>query len=74
VSTGCPVIVGTVRGVDELDVDEFELLPATFFANTRRTYAVPFVRPVTVTEVAVDVVLAAQAVHVDPLFDEYSKS
>ena len=60
--------------MDELDVDEFELLPATFFANTRKTYAVPFVRPVTVTEVAVDVVFAAHAVHVEPLFEEYSKS
>jgi hypothetical protein len=63
-----------VRGVDELDVDEFELLPATFFAKTRKTYAVPFVSPVTVTEVAVEVVPLAHAVHVDPLFDEYSRS
>jgi hypothetical protein len=74
VRTGWPEIVGTVRGVEEEDADEFELLPATFFASTRKTYAVPFVSPVTVTEVAVDVVFAAQAVHVEPLFDEYSRS
>jgi hypothetical protein len=65
---------GTVRGVEDDDVEEFALLPAAFFANTRKTYDVPFVSPVTVTEVAVEVVFAAQAVHVDPLFDEYSKS
>jgi hypothetical protein len=74
VKIGCPGAVGTTQGIDAADVDEFALLPATFFANTRKTYAVPFVRPVTVTAVAVEVVFAAQAVHVDPLFDEYSKS
>jgi hypothetical protein len=74
VISGRPVIVGTVRGVDDDDVDEFALLPAAFFANTRNMYAVPFVRPVTVTEVAVEVVPLAHAVHVDPLFDEYSRS
>jgi hypothetical protein len=63
-----------VRGVDDDDVDEFALLPARFLANTLKTYGVPFVRPVTVTEVAVEVVLAAHAVQVEPLFEEYSKS
>jgi hypothetical protein len=74
VSTGCPVIVGTVRGVADEDVDEYEPLPAAFFASTRKTYDVPFVNPVTVTEVAVELVFAAHAVHVEPLFDEYSRS
>ena len=74
VSTGWPEIVGTVRGVEDDDVEEFALLPAAFLASTRKTYDVPFVSPVTVTEVAVEVVFAAQAVHVDPLLDEYSKS
>jgi hypothetical protein len=66
--------VGTTQGIDAEDVDEFVLLPAAFFASTRNTYAVPFVRPVTVAEVAVEVVPLAHAVHVDPLFDEYSRS
>jgi hypothetical protein len=74
VSTGCPVIVGTVRGVEDDDVAEYEPLPARFLASTWNTYAVPFVSPVTVAEVAVEVVPLAHAVHVDPLFDEYSKS
>jgi hypothetical protein len=74
VKIGCPGAVGTAQGIDAADVDEFALLPAAFFANTRKTYDVPFVNPVTVTEVAVELVFAAQAVHVDPLFDEYSRS
>ena len=74
VSTVVPGRFGTVRGVDDEDVDEFALLPAAFFANTRNMYAVPFVSPVTVAEVAVEVVPLAHAVHVDPLFDEYSRS
>jgi hypothetical protein len=74
VSTGWPGALGRVRGVAEVEVDEFAPLPAAFFANTRKTYDVPFVRPVTVTEVAVEVVPLAQAVQVEPLFEEYSKS
>jgi hypothetical protein len=74
VSTGWPGAPGRVRGVAEVDVDEFAPLPATFLASTRNTYAVPFVNPVTITDVVVEVVFAAHAVHVDPLFDEYSRS
>jgi hypothetical protein len=74
VKIGCPGAVGTAQGIDAADVDEFALLPAAFFANTRKTYAVPFVRPVTVADVAVEVVPLAHAVHVEPLFDEYSRS
>jgi hypothetical protein len=74
VKIGCPGAVGTTQGIDAADVDEFALLPAAFFANTRKTYAVPFVRPVTVADVAVEVVPLAHAVHVEPLFDEYSRS
>jgi hypothetical protein len=62
--------VGTTQGIDAEDVDEFTLLPAAFFANTRKTYDVPFVRPVTVTEVAVDTV-SVNVVHVLPLLLEY---
>jgi hypothetical protein len=74
VKIGCPGAVGTAQGIDAADVDEFALLPAAFFANTRKTYAVPFVRTVTVADVAVEVVPLAHAVHVEPLFDEYSRS
>ena len=45
---------GTVRGVTADDAVDAAPLPATLTALTRNVYAVPFDRPVTVTDVAVD--------------------
>jgi hypothetical protein len=42
---------GTVRGVTALEAVDAEPVPAEFIALTLNVYAVPFVRPVTVTEV-----------------------
>lgn len=61
---------GTARGVALLDAAEKLPVPTLFTAATRNTYAVPFVRPVTVALVPVDVP-SENVVHVDPLFDEY---
>jgi hypothetical protein len=45
-------------------------VPAAFTAATRNVYAVPFVRPVTVAEVAV-VVPSENVVHEEPELLEY---
>ena len=48
---GAPAVV---IGVDNDELDEYELVPMALTAATRKMYAVPFVRPVTVADVAVD--------------------
>lgn len=40
--------LGTVRGVEPADCNEYEPVPAIFTAATRKTYSVPFDKPVTV--------------------------
>ena len=49
-SVGAP---GTVGVVTEFDASEVALVPMEFVAVTVKVYVVPFVRPVTVTEVPV---------------------
>lgn len=46
---------GTVAGVTELLAAEDKLLPTAFVAITVNVYAVPFVRPVTVMGLPVEV-------------------
>jgi hypothetical protein len=70
-----PVIAGIARntpllGVTLLDAVEYAPVPTAFTAATRKMYAVPLVSPVTVAEVASDV-LSLNVVQVEPLFDEY---
>ena len=60
---------GTVAGVTEDDV-AVAPVPKAFVALTRNVYAVPFVRPVTVAEAAVDTP-SVNVVHVVPELDEY---
>jgi hypothetical protein len=56
---------GTVRGVTaELGSDGSDA-PMALSARTRNTYAVPFVRPLTIAAVVVEPV-ASQSDHVDP--------
>ena len=45
---------GRVAGVVELEFDEYVPVPTEFTPATRKMYAVPFVSPVTVADVAVD--------------------
>ena len=47
---------GTVKGVLDDEFVEYEPVPTVFFAATLNTYAVPFVNPVTVTDVDVETV------------------
>ena len=61
---------GSVKGVTEEEFVEYDPVPTVFFAATLNTYAVPFVNPVTVTDVDVDTV-SANVVHVLPLLLEY---
>jgi hypothetical protein len=49
---------GSVKGVIEDVFVEYEPVPTAFLAATLNTYGVPFVSPVTVTEVAIDTVSA----------------
>ena len=63
---------GTVRGVTSDDAVENAPLPASFKALTWNVYAVPFVRPVTVTDVAVDSV-RVNVVHVVPFVDDWTR-
>ena len=57
-------------GVTELDAVEYSPVPILLTAATLNTYAVPFVKPVTVTDVAVETV-SVKVVHVLPLSLEY---
>ena len=63
-------VPGTVTGVVDDEFDEYEPVPLALVAATRNRYAVPLVKPVTVTDVAVDVP-STNVVHVEPAFDEY---
>ena len=47
-------VPGVVNGVMLDEAVEYEPVPAPLIAATRNAYAVPFVNPVTVTEVVVD--------------------
>ena len=58
------------NGVTEFELLEYEPVPTALTAATRKTYAVPFERPVTVVEVAVEVP-SANVVHELPLLLEY---
>jgi hypothetical protein len=49
---------GTVKGVLDDEFVEYDPVPTVFFAATLNTYAVPFVNPVTVTDVDVETVSA----------------
>jgi hypothetical protein len=57
-------------GVTELDAVEYGLVPILLTAATLNTYANPFVRPVTVTEVEVETD-SENVVKVEPLSLEY---
>ena len=61
---------GTVRGVEADDDDEYVPVPTVFTAATRKTYCVPFVRPVTVYDVVALPTNDAEDQDV-PAFDEY---
>ena len=61
---------GVVAGVTLADAVEYEPVPRLFEAATRNTYAVPFVSPVTVADVDVDVP-SANVVHDAPELEEY---
>ena len=63
---------GTVRGVTDPDAVENAPLPAALIAVTLNVYAVPFVRPVTVTDVAVDGV-RVNVVHVVPFVEDWTR-
>ena len=60
---------GTVRGVTADDAVETVPVPAALDALTRNVYAVPFVKPVTVAEVDVDVP-SANTVYVEPSVED----
>ncbi len=64
---GAPAVVAGVAASDSV---EYEPVPATLTAATWNTYDVPFVRPVTVAEVKVDVP-SANVDHVEPQLDEH---
>jgi hypothetical protein len=57
-------------GVTELDAVEYGLVPMLLTAATLNTYATPFVKPVTVTEVEVETD-SENVVKVEPLSLEY---
>ena len=61
---------GAPTGVRAALFDEYAPRPASFVAATRNTYAVPFVKPVTVTEAVAETV-SLNVVHVEPLSLEY---
>ncbi len=54
----------------ELDAVEYGLVPILLTAATLNTYAIPFVKPVTVTEVEVETD-SENVVKVEPLSLEY---
>jgi hypothetical protein len=58
------------KGVTELDAVEYGLVPILLTAATLNTYANPFVKPVTVTEVAVETA-SENVVQFEPLSLEY---
>jgi hypothetical protein len=64
--------VGTFpnNGVTEFELPENTPVPIVFLAATLNTYAVPLVKPVTVTEVEVDTP-SENVVKVEPLSLEY---
>jgi hypothetical protein len=73
VSVISPIIgVGILpnSGVTELDAVEYGPVPILLTAATLNTYAVPFTKPVTVTDVAVETV-SVKVVQVLPLSLEY---
>ena len=61
---------GTVRGTTAADVSAAPV-PAALVALTLNVYDVPFVKPVTVAEVAVDVP-SANVVYVVPFVDDWT--
>ena len=61
---------GTVRGMTVAELVEFAPVPAALTAAILKIYEVPFVSPVTVSEVDV-LMLSLNVVQVAPLFDEY---
>ena len=63
-------LLGTVAGVAGAELADGRLMPTAFLAITLITYAVPLVRPVTMTEVAVDTGWT-KFVHVEPPLLEY---
>jgi hypothetical protein len=52
--------------VTELEAEEYALVPIRFLAATLNTYANPLVKPVTVTDVLVEMA-SENVVHVEPL-------
>jgi hypothetical protein len=62
---------GVVYGVTDAESADTGPVPAALVAETRNTYAVPLVSPVTVAD-AVAVVPSSNVVHVTPASDEYS--
>ena len=58
------------NGVTEFEEDEYGPVPIVLTAATLNTYAVPLVRPVTVTEVDVDTP-SENVVQLEPLSLEY---
>ena len=63
---------GTVRGVTDPDAVDAAPVPATLTALTLNVYAVPFVSPVTVTDVAVDAA-RVNVVHVVPFVEDWTR-
>ncbi len=61
---------GTVPAVTSAELADGRLMPTAFLAMTLITYAMPLVRPVTMTEVAVDTG-SGNGVHVEPPLLEY---
>ena len=62
---------GTVRGITAAELVEFVPVPAALTAAILKMYEVPFVSPVTVSEVDV-LVPSLNVVQEEPLFEEYS--
>ena len=69
-SVGAPASAAGDAEADELDQ---ELVPIELVAATLKTYAVPLVRPVTVSVVALDEIALDQFVQVEPELLEYSR-
>jgi hypothetical protein len=62
---------GVVYGVTDAESADAGPVPAALTAETRNTYAVPLVSPVTVADAVADVP-SSNVVHVTPASDEYS--
>jgi molybdate-binding protein len=58
--------LGSAAGVTALEEVDQELVPIALVALSRNTYAVPLVKPVTVSEVALDAREDDQLVQVEP--------